>query len=65
MGASNRSWVDMGERQTNGKENAGTDISAMTEHTDDADILPSWSGFQCIAHEGHWYTLSVKEAMKI
>ena len=42
-----------------------TDNSAMAERTYDEDHLPNWSGVRCIAHERHWYTRRVKEAIQI
>ena len=42
-----------------------TDNSAIAEHSYDADHLPNWCGFQCIAHDRQWYTRRVKKAIQI
>ena len=41
-----------------------TDITAIAEHTYDADHQPNWSGVQCIAHDLNWYARRVKEAIQ-
>ena len=40
-----------------------TDNSAIVEHTYDADHPPIWCGVQCVAHDWHWFTRRVEEAI--
>ena len=42
-----------------------TDSSAVAEHAWNAEHHPGWDKISCVAHDKHWYTRRVKEAIQI